>query len=69
MAADLGKLILRIGVAVPLGFHGVSKLRNGIAWMAGPLHSTCLPMFVGYGVYVTEVIAPLLLILGTHREE
>ena len=61
---DIGKLILRLTVAVLLGFHGVSKLKNGIGWMAGPLRSHHLPMFVGYGVYVAEVVAPVLLILG-----
>ncbi len=64
MVEDFGKLILRLGVAVLLGFHGFSKLKNGIGWMAGPLHAHHLPMFVGYGVYVAEVIAPVLLILG-----
>jgi len=61
---DIGKLILRLGVAVLLAFHGFSKLKNGIGWMAGPLKSHHLPMFVGYGVYVAEVVAPILLILG-----
>src|SRR5438876_3105073 len=61
---DIGKLILRLTVAVLLGFHGVSKLKGGIGWMAGPLHAHHVPMFVGYGVYVAEVIAPVLLILG-----
>jgi putative oxidoreductase len=64
MIEDFGKLILRLGVAVLLGFHGYSKLKNGIGWLAGPLHAHHLPMFVGYGVYVGEVIAPVLLILG-----
>ena len=61
---DVGKLILRLTVGILLGFHGFSKLKNGIGWMAGPLHSHHLPMVVGYGVYVAEVIAPILLILG-----
>src|SRR5207249_403084 len=61
---DFGKLTLRVTVAVLLGFHGVSKLKNGIGWMAGPLRAHHLLMFVGYGVYVAEVIAPILLILG-----
>ncbi len=61
---DLGKLILRLTVAVLLGFHGVSKIKHGIGWMSGPLHAHHLPMFVGYGVYVAEVVAPLLLIFG-----
>ncbi|HSY49749.1 MAG TPA: DoxX family protein [Thermoanaerobaculia bacterium] len=61
---DIGKLILRLTVAVLLAFHGFSKLKNGIGWMAGPLHAHHLPTFLGYGVYVAEVVAPVLLILG-----
>jgi putative oxidoreductase len=32
--------------------------------MAGMLQSNHLPAFIGYGVYVGEVVAPLLLIAG-----
>lgn len=61
---DLGKLILRLTVAVLLGFHGISKLRHGVAWMAGPLQAHHLPAWLAYGVYVAEVVAPILLIAG-----
>ena len=61
---DTGKLILRLTVAVLLVMHGISKLQNGIGWMGGMLQSHHIPAFVGYGVYVAEVIAPILLILG-----
>jgi putative oxidoreductase len=61
---DFGKLILRVAVAVLLGFHGIYKMKSGIGWMSGPLGAAHIPAFVGYGVYVAEVIAPILLILG-----
>ena len=61
---DTGKLILRVTVAVLMVMHGISKLQNGIGWMGGMLQSHHIPAFVGYGVYVAEVIAPILLILG-----
>jgi putative oxidoreductase len=61
---DKGKLILRLTVAVLLGFHGISKLRHGVAWMAGPLQAHHLPAWLAYGVYVAEVVAPVLLIAG-----
>ena len=61
---DVGKLILRLVVAILLIFHGISKLRHGIAWMAGPLTAHRLPAFIGYGVYVAEVVAPILLVVG-----
>jgi putative oxidoreductase len=61
---DWGKLLLRLAVAGLLIFHGIAKLKNGIGWMAGPLGALGLPAFVGYGVYVGEVIAPIFVILG-----
>ena len=61
---DRGKLLLRLAVAGLLIFHGIAKLKNGIGWMAGPLSGLGLPAFVGYGVYVGEVIAPIFVILG-----
>jgi putative oxidoreductase len=61
---DWGKLLLRLTIGVLLIFHGIAKLKGGIGWMAGPLGAVGLPAFVGYGVYVGEVVAPLLLIAG-----
>jgi len=40
---DLGKLTLRLTVALLMAFHGISKLRHGVAWMAGPLQAHHLP--------------------------
>ena len=61
---DLGKLLLRLAVGGLLLFHGVFKAQNGVAWMAGPLSAVGLPMFVAYGVYVGEIVAPIFAILG-----
>lgn len=61
---DWGKLLLRLAVGGLLIFHGIAKMRNGIGWMAGPLAGLGLPAFIGYGVYVGEVVAPIFLLLG-----
>jgi putative oxidoreductase len=61
---DSGKLLLRLTVAVLLMLHGIAKLRSGIGWMEGLLSGFGLPAFIGYGVYVGELLAPLLLIVG-----
>jgi len=61
---DAGKLILRLTVAGLMLFHGVSKMLRGVAWMAGPLQSHHLPTFLAYGVFLAEVLAPVLLIIG-----
>jgi putative oxidoreductase len=62
---DWGRLLLRLMIGGLLLFHGIAKIRNGIGWMAGPLSGLGLPAFVGYGVYVGEVVAPLFVITGT----
>jgi putative oxidoreductase len=61
---DTGKLILRVVLAVLLLLHGISKLINGPDSIIGLVTSAGLPEFFGYFVYVGEVIAPLLLLLG-----
>jgi putative oxidoreductase len=61
---DTGKLITRLTVAGLIIFHGISKIVHGIGWMGAPLAAAHLPSFVGYGVYLGEVVAPILLILG-----
>ena len=61
---DQGKLLLRIVLAVLLLFHGVSKLGGGIGFIAGLLEKAGLPGVFAYLVYVGEVLAPLLILVG-----
>jgi putative oxidoreductase len=60
----VGLLILRLAVAVVILFHGAYKVANGIDWMSGLLAQNGLPAFLRYGVYVAELVAPVLLIVG-----
>jgi putative oxidoreductase len=62
--ADLGRLLLRITLGFCLLFHGVAKVQGGIDGIAHDLIALGLPGFIAYGVYVGEVVAPLMLILG-----
>ncbi|MFV8572224.1 DoxX family protein [Marinobacter sp. SBS5] len=62
--ADLGKLIIRLTLGGLLLFHGVSKLLNGIGFIESQLVSHNLPAILAYGVYIGEIIAPLMIILG-----
>ena len=64
MNENTGKLILRVTLGLLILLHGIAKLRGGIDWIGGALESSGLPAFFKYGVYVGEVAAPLLLILG-----
>lgn len=62
--ADLGKLIIRLTLGGLMLFHGISKLLNGIGFIEGQLVSHGIPAFFAYGVYIGEIIAPLMVILG-----
>ena len=61
---DTGKLILRLMIGALLLLHGIAKMKGGVDWMTGMLAQHGLPGFIRYGVYVGEVIAPILLIAG-----
>ena len=61
---DLGLLILRITIGGLMLFHGIAKLIHGIGGIQGMLAAKGLPSFIAYGVYVGEIIIPLLLIFG-----
>jgi putative oxidoreductase len=63
---DQGKLVLRVILAVLLLFHGVSKLMGGIGFITGMLEKAGLPGVFGYAVYIGEVVAPLMILLGIY---
>jgi putative oxidoreductase len=64
MAEDLGKLLLRITLAGLMLFHGVAKITGSIDYIPRMLERHGLPTFITYGVYVGEVLAPVLVLLG-----
>ena len=64
MSDDLGKLILRVTLGVLFLMHGIHKLIHGVSGIEGMLEGAGIPGFVAYGVYVGEVLAPVLVILG-----
>ncbi|MBM3340647.1 MAG: DoxX family protein [Betaproteobacteria bacterium] len=63
-ADDAGKLMLRVTLALLMLFHGYAKIRNGVSGIEGMLTGAGLPAWLAYGVYIGEVLAPLLLLLG-----
>lgn len=61
---DLGKLLLRVTLAILILFHGVAKLINGIGPITGMVTKFGLPGEFAYLVYIGEVVAPLLVLFG-----
>jgi len=66
MSENIGKLLLRIMLGGMLLFHGIYKLQHGIGAIKGMLTAHGLPSLLAYGVFVGEILAPILLILGFH---
>lgn len=65
MANDkAGKFILRVALGVIVLLHGIAKLKGGIGPITGMVEAQGLPGVLAYGVYVGEVLAPVLMILG-----
>lgn len=61
---DAGKLVLRTVLGVLILLHGIAKLRFGLGDVATSLARAGLPAAIGYLVFLGEVVAPLLLIVG-----
>ena len=58
--------VLGFGLGGLMLFHGVDKIMHGTAFIEQMLNGYHLPyaQYASYGVYIGEVVAPLLLILG-----
>ena len=64
MNESTGKLILRLALGILILLHGATKLMGGVGFIASTVAAAGLPHFVAYGVYVGEVIAPIMVIIG-----
>lgn len=63
---SIAKLILRLSLGFLILFHGVAKIidPSSIEFFGGRLAEFSIPSLLAYGVYLGEVIAPLMLIIG-----
>lgn len=60
--------VLSFGLGILMLFHGVDKLSNGVEHIVQMLRDADIPYaeYVAYGVYIGEIVAPLLLIFGQY---
>lgn len=63
-SSDTGILILRLALGVLFLLHGVAKLASGVGGLVGMVEGAGLPGIFAYGVYLGEMLGPLLLIAG-----
>ena len=61
---DLAKLLLRVTLGALMLLHGIAKLQSGIDPIIDAVANAGLPPVLAYGVFLGEVLAPLLLIAG-----
>ncbi len=64
MYEEIGKLILRVALGALILFHGIAKIMHGIDPIQAMVQGAGLPAALGFGVYIGEVLAPVLLIVG-----
>ena len=66
LSPDTGRLILRLCVGGLMLFHGVAKIMHpaSLDFISGMLTANNLPVFLAYAVYIGEVVAPLMVIVG-----
>lgn len=57
-------LLMRLTVGGLMLFHGLNKVQTGVDWLPGLLEANGLPAALAPGVYIGEVVAPVLLLLG-----
>lgn len=65
--SDIGRLIVRLMVSVLILFHGIGKVldpSSSLSSIQGHLAEAGLPEFVAYGVYLGEVVGPIMILLG-----
>jgi putative oxidoreductase len=61
---DFGLLLVRLAIGIPMLFYGISKVVYGVEPILEMVENHNLPGFFTYGVYVGEVLAPLMLVVG-----
>lgn len=62
--SDVAKLLLRLILGLLILIHGISKIKGGPGFVLDMVEKAGLPEPFGYLVYVGEVLAPLLVIIG-----
>ncbi len=63
---DWALLFVRLGLAITILFHGWHKLTHGVGHLQEDLILLGFPGFVAYLAYVGEIVAPIMLLLGTY---
>lgn len=64
MSDDAGKLVLRLTLGILVLLHGIAKIKSGVGSIVTGLEGVGLPPWIAYGVYIGEIVAPIMVIIG-----
>lgn len=61
---DAGLFVLRVSLGILMLLHGLAKLTHGVEGIGQMLSAAGWPSWIAYGVYIGEIVAPVLMIFG-----
>lgn len=61
---DVGRLLLRLAIGGLMLIHGINKLLYGTEQVSQILNRAGIPPFFSFGVFLGEVLGPILMIIG-----
>ena len=64
MSEDVGKLVLRLALGILILLHGIAKVKSGVGSIVPRLEGIGLPQWFAYGVFIGEIVAPIMVIIG-----
>lgn len=66
LSEDSAKLLLRLAIGGLVLLHGIFKVMNpgALVFIGGLFTGIGLPAFLAYAIYIGEIIAPIMLMVG-----
>lgn len=61
---ETGLLLLRMSIGILILFHGIANLASNYSFIKSLLNGIGIPEFLAYLVFIGEIIAPILIIIG-----
>jgi len=61
---ETGVLILRISIGILVLFHGIANMNSNYSFIKSVLKGVGIPEFIAYAVFIGEIVAPILIIIG-----
>jgi len=61
---DAGLLLQRLSIGILILFHGIANLNSNYSFIKSLLNGIGIPEFIAYSVFIGEIIAAILIIIG-----